>query len=176
MNTYPEAAICVATETRPGGRTRMFDVYGTSIESTKREIDNLIRRERLHLVLRSELRAMSTCHATTVNWDAVVNSRQGVADAEAWREVAKLQEPFRNHGDGWAWWVRFSHANSARACAKVLTVVRNLAQQHRAIRIDTGMPVDWMSLLREALAESSSCDASEIRANLNRLIDELTDE
>ncbi|HZK81840.1 MAG TPA: hypothetical protein VFC46_12250 [Humisphaera sp.] len=150
-----------------GERVRLILIDG-KIELPNREIlDELVRRERLRIVPRSELRGKAAAFHSDVNWSSLLKDATGNDDAETaqCKRIARLQESFHVDGESWQWWRRLTDCNPADVLEGLLLLLAEVRGHHR----EGALACDWLGLLRQAISQTSLQDLPAIRMKLRSL-------
>jgi len=176
MDRPIDPATCVVIERCVGDRVRVIDVTG-KINCTKASADELIRKERLTLVTRTELRSLAAKFVPLVSWEHLLRDPAGHddSDVKAWKRVARLQERFRNDGDGWQWYCRFASVNRAGVCVEIMGMLIELTKRNWDERPNR-MPIDYLNLLRQVMAETTTANVAVLRDKIVRNLTELEDD
>lgn len=150
---------------------------GSSIHfNTADSASILVLKECLREVTKSELRSLAARHPAAVAGKSLTAAPKGWDDDEvgAWKRIARVQERFRSCSEGWSWWTRFSTVNSGGVCEEILEMLTAIADAYPGLRRN-GWPVDWMSVLRQAMADTSSTNVAAIRTAIGEGLSEPDD-
>jgi len=164
---------CVAVERSVGTRLRLILIDGKIELSSQTAVDELVLQERLTVVSRNELREMVRRYKGLVNWDSLLQDSSGTDDPDCahWKRIARLQEQFRSQPEGFTWWARFCATSAVATCLDVLQALIDTSRQHRVHSPPEHPTVDWLELLRQAMAGCSPKTLPALRESLRRLFD-----
>lgn len=135
---------------------------------------DLILREKLNKVTRSELRSLATRHPAPLAGKSITAPPKGEdePDVRTWKRVALLQERFRSGSEveGWIWWGRVLSTNSGKICEEILEMLIDIADEYSGLR-----NVDWIGVLRQVMTDTSSTNVAAIRTAIGERLSESDD-